>query len=91
MSTDLNFSIENIHDGLAYVAHNSIDLLHKSHNALVPFPTMPHFDISVTKWCLVGYLFDALSYLWNGSIVMTSAQHSITIHVKIKSEDGDRI
>ena len=39
-------------------------LLHKSHNATVPYPTMHHFvtemctsvHISVTKWCIVGYL-----------------------------------
>ena len=49
-----------------------IDLIHKSHNAPVPNPTMHHFVtemasfcnrnvfISVTKWCIVGYLSDAL-------------------------------
>ena len=54
----------------------TIDLLHKSHNTSVPYPTMHHFvtemctcvHISVTKWCIVGYLYDALWDLWNGSI-----------------------
>ena len=39
-----------------------IDLLHKSRNGPVPYPTMHHFEtemctcvhISVTKWCIVG-------------------------------------
>ena len=43
----------------------AIDLLHKS--PPVPYSTMHHFitemcayvNISVTKWCIVGYLFDA--------------------------------
>ena len=45
-----------------------IDLYHKSHNASLPYPTIHHFvaemctcmHISVTKWCVVGYLFGAL-------------------------------
>ena len=35
------------------------DLIHKSHNAIVPYPTMQHFvthvHISVTKQCILGY------------------------------------
>ena len=50
--------------------------LHQSHNASVTYPTMHHFvtekctyvHISVTKWCIVGYLSDALWDLWDGSI-----------------------
>ena len=42
----------------------------------VPYPTMQHFitemctfmHISVTKWCSVGYLYDALWDLWGGPI-----------------------
>ena len=53
-----------------------IDLLHNSHNAPVPYPIMHHFvtemctcvHISVTKWCIVGYLCDALWDLWDWSI-----------------------
>ena len=53
-----------------------IDPTYKSHNAYVPYPTMPHFvtemctfvQISVTKWYIVGYLSDALWDLWDGSI-----------------------
>ena len=58
-----------------------IDPSHKSQNASVPYPTMHHFvtemctcvHISVTKWCIVGYLFDALWDLWDGCIVMNSS------------------
>ena len=50
---------------------------HKSHTAPVPYPTMHHFvtemctcvHISVTKWCIVGYLSDALWDLWESSIL----------------------
>ena len=53
-----------------------IDPYHKCHNAPDPYPTMHHFvtemctyvHISVTKWCIVGCLSDALWDLWNGSI-----------------------
>ena len=49
---------------------------HKSRNASVLHPTMQHFvtemctcvHISVSKWCIVGYLSDALWDLWDGSI-----------------------
>ena len=55
---------------------NKIDPSHKSQNASVPYPTMQHFvtemctcvHISVTKWCIVGYLSDAFWDLWDGSI-----------------------
>ena len=53
------------------------NLLHKSHNAPVPYPTVHHFvtemcryvHISVKKICIVGYLPSALWDLWHGSIV----------------------
>ena len=53
-----------------------VDRLHKSHNAPVPYPIMLHLvtemcipvHISVTKWCVVGYLYDALWDLWDGSM-----------------------
>ena len=53
-----------------------IGLLHKSHNAPASHPTMHYFvvekctyvHISVTKWCIVVYLSDALWDLWNWSI-----------------------
>ena len=53
-----------------------IDQLHTSHNAPVPYPTMHHFvtemcthvHISVTKWCIVGYL-PALAYLWDQNVI----------------------
>ena len=54
------------------------DLLHKSHNAPVLYPTMHHFvtemstcvHISVTKWCIVGYLWGVLWVLWDGQTVL---------------------
>ena len=53
----------------------SIDLLHKSHNAPVTFHNAPfcnrNVHISVTKWCIVGYLCNALWNLWDGSIWST--------------------
>ena len=53
-----------------------IDPSHKSHNTPVPYHIMQHLvtemctyvHISVTKWCIVGYLSDALWDLWDGSI-----------------------
>ena len=53
-----------------------VELLHKSHNAPVPYPTMHHIvtemcahaHIYVTKWCIVGYFYDTLWDLWDGSI-----------------------
>ena len=55
-----------------------IDLIHKSHNAQVPHPTMHHFvtemctcvHFSVAKWCIVGHLSNALWDLWDGSIAL---------------------
>ena len=52
------------------------DPSHKSHNApVVPYPILHHFvtemctrvHISVTKWCIAGYLSDAPWNLLNGS------------------------
>ena len=44
--------------------NESKGLLHKSHNAPVPYPTIYHFvtnmHIAVAIWCIVGYLSDAL-------------------------------
>ena len=59
----------------------TINLFQKSHNAPVLYPTMPHFvtemctcvHISVTKWCIVGYLPDALWDLCDGAILQTEA------------------
>ena len=47
-----------------------------SHNAPVQYPTIHHIvtemwtpvQISVTKWCIVGYLSDVLWDLWDGTI-----------------------
>ena len=51
----------------------SLDLLHKSHNAPVPYPTMHRFvaemctcvHISVTKWCIVRYVLCIVGFeIW---------------------------
>ena len=52
------------------------DIINKFHSAPVPCPTMHHFvtemwtclHISVTKWCIVGCVSNALLDLWDGSI-----------------------
>ena len=54
----------------------AINLSHQPHGAPVPCPIMHHFvtemctyvHISVTKWCIVGYLSDALWDWRNGSV-----------------------
>ena len=54
----------------------SQDMLPKSHNAPVPYPTMHHFvtemctyvHISVTKWCIVGCLSKGLWDFLDGSL-----------------------
>ena len=55
-----------------------IDMLRKSHNTPVWYPTMHHCVTEmctcvhifvVTEWCTVGYLFISLRYLWDGSVL----------------------
>ena len=73
-----NLSMPLICDVLMWCCRNRF--LHKSHNAPVPYPTMHHFvtemctqvHICVTKWCIVGYLSDALWDLWDGSIMRSN-------------------
>ena len=49
----------------------AIDLIHKSHNATAPYPTMHHLEQKCahahfcSKWCIVGYGTDALWDLWD--------------------------
>ena len=67
-----------------------IDLIHKSHNAHVPHPTMHHFvtemcpcvHFSVAKWCIVGHLFNALWDLWDGSIALCVRWDRTTLPLK---------
>ena len=50
---------------------NKVDLIHKPHNAPVPYPIMHHFvtemcrcvHISVTKWCIMGYLLCIVGFV----------------------------
>ena len=54
-------------------ANSFADRMYKSHDSLVLYPTMHHFEtemctwehISVTEWCIVGYLSNALWQLWD--------------------------
>ena len=59
---------------LDFLCNVSINPFHKSQNAPIPYTTMHHFvtemrtyvHISVTEWCIMGYLSDALWDLWDG-------------------------
>ena len=70
----------------AMVCLSSIDLLHKYHNASVPYPTIHHFvtemctcvHISVTKWCIVGNFSNELWDLWDASIAKGNDFHVST-------------
>ena len=66
------------------------DLSCKSHNAPIIYPTMHHFvtemctcvHISVTKWCIVGYISDALWDLWDDTslcLMLMSSTHQIPV------------
>ena len=65
------------------------NLFHKSHDAQMSYPTMHHFvteictcvHISVTKWCIVGYLANILWDVWDGldnMVAITAKTDSIT-------------
>ena len=57
-----------------------IDQSHKSLNAPVPYPQCTILKISVTKWCIVGYMSDALWDLWDGSIELCSGgSHIVSV------------
>ena len=68
---------------------SQIDPLHKSHNTPVQYPKIHHFvtemctcvHISVTKWCIVGYLSNALWDLWNGglNVLMAGTPYQIWV------------
>ena len=48
-----------------------IELFHKTRNTPVPYLKMHHFVTEMStcaKWCIVGYLCNALWDLWDGSI-----------------------
>ena len=66
-----------------------IDMLHKCKNAPVSYRTMRHsvtemctcVHISVTKWCIVGYLSNALWDLWDGSsLLLPDAKVEVLIY-----------
>ena len=69
-----------IHVMASQITGFPIDPSHKSQNASVPYPTMQHFvtemcthvHISVTKWCIVGYMSGTLWDLWDGFIVCST-------------------
>ena len=61
--------------GSQEISNHEVDLLHKYQNATAIYPSMHHFvkgictcvHISITKWCIVGYLTNALWELWDRS------------------------
>ena len=50
----------------------SIDLIHKSQNAPVPYLTMLHSEHFCSEWSIVGYGTGAFWDLWNWSIGLAS-------------------
>ena len=71
----------------------SIGQLNKKHNAPVPYPgpTIHHFvtemctcvHIFVTKWCIVGYLSNALSDLVDGVHWMSCGCGLVSLGIKL--------
>ena len=59
---------ENLDLPLILTQPNRIDLIHKSHNAPVPYPTMHHSEQKCahfcSEWCMVGYGTGVLWHLW---------------------------
>ena len=56
------------------LAYCTIDMLHKSHNAPVPYPTMHHFEPEISyKMVHCGIFSYALWDLWDGFISFTMA------------------
>ena len=72
--------------GTALNPFKPTELWHTSHNAPVPNPTMHHFvtemctcvHISVTKWYIMGYLYNALQDFWDGSNEVQHEPHDST-------------
>ena len=68
MNSHAGIDPQNSYEVISSRRGHCIRPFHKSHNAPVPYPTMHHFvtemctrvHISVTIWCIVGYLSDAL-------------------------------
>ena len=56
------------------LSDDSIDLIHKSQNASVPYPTMLHSEQKCahfcSEWSIVGYGTGAFWNLWNWSIAI---------------------
>ena len=66
------------------------DLLDKSQNAPVLNPTMhnfvtemcTHVHISVTKWCIMGYLFNAFWDLWALSLLVGRRRQGMNLSMR---------
>ena len=62
-----------LNKAISIIAANgqAIDLIHKSHNAPVPYPTLHHSEQKCThfcsEWCIVGYGTSAFWDLWDWS------------------------
>ena len=62
-----------------------IDQFHKSQNAPVPYPTMPHseqkWSYFCSEWSIVGYGTGAFWDLWIGSIAVPCHYDMVQYHV----------
>ena len=64
----------------------TLDLMHNSHDAPVPYPTMHQLltamctcvHIVVTKWCIVGYSYNALWGIWDESATLIKYEIKVT-------------
>ena len=91
------------HSALVNILENSPSLVNSPHGTATccTNPTMHHFvtemcthvHISVTKWCVVGYLSNVLCHLWDVSIVPIPIRQPwrISINESYKSSDSCHI
>ena len=75
-----------VHKQFAIRVHISVYIY--CDKAPVPYSTMHHFvpelcttvHISATKWCIAGYLINALSVLWDGYIIPEIIKYMLELH-----------
>ena len=64
--------MEKVTNGVTKLRMHTIDIIHKSQNATVPYPTMHHWKQKCahfcSEWCIVGSGADALWDMWIWSI-----------------------
>ena len=67
---------------------NPVDKLYKSHNAPILYPQCTILEqkcvhISLTKWCIVAYLSNALWDLWDWSIPLNNWSNFDQMHIHL--------